>query len=331
MAFRRIFFFGQAAAVVATAVLVFGSPLNAAQWKPSKPIELVVGAAPGGSNDHFARAIQKLLVERKLVDVPVSVINKPGGSGAIAFSALAQHAGDAHYLVVVPFNLLTNHIIGRSTLNQADVSPLAQLISEYTTVMVRNDSPLRTARELAERLKQDPTALSVSIGTGRGNGPHIAFGLAMKTGGVDVSRLKTVVFQSGGESNTAVMGGHVDVVSSSASNAVIMAGKLRALAISAPERQRGALASIPTWREQGIDATFDNWRGIAGPKGLSAEQLAFWDRVFMQLAQSDDWKKELDRYQWSGTHRGAAAFKRHLDDEYRMVRGALTDLGMAKQ
>jgi putative tricarboxylic transport membrane protein len=110
-----------------------------------------------------------------------------------------------------------------------------------------------------------------------------------------------------------------------------MAGKLRALAISAPERQAGALAAIPTWKEQGIDAVFDNWRGVAAPKGLSAEQLAFWDHTFAKLAQTDEWRLERDRREWAGNHRGANAFRTHLDEEYRKVQGTLVDIGVVKK
>ena len=311
--------------------LLFSPTLHASEWKPSKPIEFVVGAAAGGSNDLFARAIAKVMIERKLVDVPVNVVNRAGGSGEIAFAHVAKQVGDPHFLVVVPFNLLTNHIMGRSQLNHQDYTPLALLISEYTTVMVRTESPITNGKDFVARLAQNPQALSVSIGTGIANGPHIALALAMKAGGVDVRRLKTVVFQSGGESNTAVLGGHVDAVSSSAANAVSMAGKLRAVAISSSERQPGALASIPTWREQGIDAYFDNWRGVAAPKGLTAEQTAFWDQLFTRVVQSEEWKKERDRYEWAGAHRRSAAFRTQLDDEYKKVAASLTDLGLVKK
>lgn len=312
-------------------LLLLPPTLHAAEWKPTKPIEFVVGAAAGGSNDLFARSIAKVMVERKFVDVPVNVVNRAGGSGEIAFAHVAKQVGDPHFFVVVPFNLLTNHIMGRSQLSHQDYTPLALLISEYTTVMVRSDSPITNGKDFVARLVQNPQALSISIGTGIANGPHIALALAMKAGGVDVRKLKTVVFQSGGESNTAVLGGHVDAVSSSAANAVSMAGKLRAVAISSLERQPGALASIPTWREQGIDAYFDNWRGVAAPKGLTPEQTAFWDQVFTRLAQSEEWKKECDRYEWVAAHRRAAAFRTQLDDEYRKVAASLTDLGLVKK
>lgn len=321
-----------AAALLLAALLPQAWHAAAQEWKPTRPVELIVGSSAGGGNDAIVRTIQKILQEKKLVDVPVTVVNKPGGGGSIAFAYLNQHAGDGHYICLSPLNLITNHATGLSQFHHREISPLAQIISEYTTVLVRNDSPLRNARDLIERLRQDTQSLTISVGTARGNGPHISLALALKTGGVEVKRLKTVVFQSGGESNTALLGGHIDVVTSSASNAVSAAavGKLRALAISAPERMGGALASVPTWREQGIDMVFDNWRGIIGSRGLAPAQIAYWEGVFARLAQTEEWKKELAKFQWVNNYMGAGASGRHLDAQYAKIRAALAEIGIAK-
>ena len=308
----------------------FAPGAAAADWKPSRNVELVVGSTAGGGNDTLVRVVQKILTERRLVEVPVTVVNKAGGGGSIAFVYLNQHAGDAHYIALAPFNLITNHLTGLSTLHHGDVTAIAQIISEYTTIMVRADSPFRTGVEFLNRLKADPASLSISVGTARGNGPHIALGLAARAAGVDARRLRTVVFQSGGESNLAVMGGHVDAVTSSASNVVSAAGRMRALAVSAPDRLGGALAQIPTWREQGIDVVLDNWRGIVGPKGLAAAQVAYWEGVFARLAETEEWKRELERYQWGSSLKGGRELRAYLDVEYQRLRSPLAELGMVK-
>ena len=314
---------------VATVVV----PAYAQEWKPTRPVELVVGSSPGGGNDHIVRAVQRILQEKKIVDVAVTVVNKPGGGGSIAYVYLNQHAGDGHYIALNPVNIITNHVTGLSPIHHRDITPVAQILSEYTVVLVRNESPVGSIRDLIERLRRDPGALTVSVGTARGNGPHMSLALGLQMGGIDAKKLKTVVFQSGGESNTALLGGHIDVVTSSASNALSSAavGKLRALAISSPQRLGGALGNVPTWREQGIDMVFDNWRGIVAPKGISASQVAFWEKVFAQLAQTPEWKQLLDKQQWGNNYMGSAASRKHLDSQYEVIRAALAEIGLAKQ
>jgi len=318
--------------VVLTAMAVV-LPAYAQVWKPARPVELIVGSTPGGGNDRIVRAVQKILQERKIVEVPVTVVNKAGGAGSIAFAYLNQHAGDAHYIALSPVNLITNHVTRLSQIHHRDITPVAQILSEYTVVLVRNDSSLGSVRDLIERLRRDPGALTVSVGTARGNGPHISLALGLQIGGVDVKRLKTVVFQSGGESNAALLGGHIDVVTSSASNAMSGAavGRLRALAISSPQRMGGMLAGIATWREQGIDMVFDNWRGIVAPRGLTAAQVAFWDKVFAQLAQTPEWKQVLEKQQWGNNYMASAASRKHLDSQYELIRAALVEIGLSKR
>jgi putative tricarboxylic transport membrane protein len=230
-----------------------------AQWKPEKPVEIIIGTSAGGPQDRAGRLIQKILQEQRLVTAPINVLNRPGGGGVIGLTYLGQQPGDAHYMMVNSITLFTNHITGRTQLSYADFTPLAVIGAEYVGVAVLADSPLKTARNLAERLRSDPGSLSVSIGTAFGNATHISHALAMKAAGVDIRKMKTVVFNSGGDAMTALLGGHVDAMASAPSTLRqhVKSGKVRLLAIVAPQRLAGDFAAVPTWKELGIDVTFD--------------------------------------------------------------------------
>src|SRR5688572_22725798 len=154
----------------------------------------------------------------------------------------------------------------------------------------------------------------------------------MKTAGVDAKNLKTVVFNSAGDGMTALLGGHLDAVSSTLSNlrTQLAAGKIRLLAVTAPQRQPGLFAQVPTWREQGVDVVFSNWRGILGPKGMIAEQVAYWENVFARLVKTQEWKKELEGELWDDNYAGSREHKKYLDSQNKELLGILTDLGMAK-
>jgi len=189
------------AAHVAFIVFAVESAFANAQsaWSPQKNVELIAASGAGGGIDRTARAIQRIWQERKLFDAPSTVVNKPGGSGSIGYTYLNGFPGDAHYVAVSTPTLLTNQIQGVSRLGYADFTPLAILSSEYLMLSVKADSPLKTAREAVDRLRKDPAALSIAIGSVIGGSNHIGIATSLKAAGVDVKRLKTVVFKSGTE------------------------------------------------------------------------------------------------------------------------------------
>jgi putative tricarboxylic transport membrane protein len=316
----------------ALAACAMACPAWAQAWKPEKPVEIVIGTSPGGPQDRTGRLLQKILQDQKLVPTPVNVVNKPGGGGAIGLSYLNQHPGDGHYLMVNSITLLTNQITGRTPLSYTDFTPIAVIGAEYVGVAVLADSPIRSGKDLIERLKKDPTSMSVSIGTAFGNATHISYALAMKAAGIDIRKLKTVVFNSGGDAMTALLGGHVDAMASAPSTLLqhIKAGKVRMHAVVAPKRLAGDFAAIPTWRELGVDVTFELWRGLAGPKGMTRAQVQYWDDAFGKMTRTDEWKKQLAQFDMEDVYRNSADTARYWKAEFDEVKGVLTELGLAK-
>lgn len=314
----------------AVALLIAAAPAVAQEWKPERNVEIIVPSGPGGGTDKTGRTVQSLLQNLKLVDKS-TVVNKPGAGGRLGLLYLNQHAGDGHFVSVSTVPLLTNHITGASNVTYTDVTPLAQLFSEYILFAVRADSPVKNGNDLVQRLKQDPQSLSIGV-TAVGGTSHMAAGLVLSKAGGDARRLKIVVFKAGGEVTTALLGGHVDVVPAPVANLLphIKSGKLRALAISSSRRLTGELAQVPTWREQGIDAVFDTWRGMVGPRGMNAGQIAYWDRVFSRMTQADDWKKDLAQNYWGDNYLNSSQARAYLDREYKDFKGILGDLGLLK-
>lgn len=301
-------------------------------WKPTRNVELVAGSAAGGGSDNLARLVQKILHEQKIVDSPLTVINKPASGGVVAWLGLNQNPLDGHHLAISTANLITNHITGRSTLHFSDVTSVAQLFSEAVGIAVRADSPIRNGHELAARLKADAGSVSAAIGTSLGNSGHIALALVTQSAGGDAKRLKAVVFQSVSQGITALIGGHVDVVSTAASNLAPhhIAGRIRIIGLTAPRRYAGALAAVPAWREQGIAVEVDNLRGIIGPKAMSAAQIAYWETALARTVATPEWKSHLEKNQWTENFAGAEASRRILSEQQDEMRAGLAALGMAK-
>ena len=318
--------------MVCAAVLLLCAPVFAQSWKPEKPVDIIIGTTPGGPQDRQGRLIQRIFQERKLFEQTSSVSNRPGGGGAVALAYMANHKGDAHYIQIVAQPLISNHVAGRSKQHFTDFSPIAIFAVEYVTLVVRADSPIKDAREFIAAMRKDPTTYSVAIGTVVGNATHSSYAHAMKAAGVDVKRLRSVAFNSGSEGMTAAMGGHVDAAAGSVSTVLphVRSGKLRVLAIGAPKRWEGELASVPTWKELGIDSAQDLWRGLAGPPGFTAAQTAFWDATIARTVKDPEWIKDVERNLAANVYKNSADTVKHWQAEYADVKALFIEMGLAK-
>jgi len=301
-------------------------------WRPEGPVEIVVPSAPGGGTDHTARVMQKIWQERKLLEVPVNVVNKSGGGGSVALTYLQQFNGNGHYLHSASAVLLTNHIVGRSPVNYTDLTPIALLQSEYVVLAVKSDSPIKTAKDMVARLKADPAALSFAVGTSLGGANHSAAAVIARAAGADPKKIKAVVFKSSSESATAALGGHVDVMSASASLVLphLRAGTMRVLGVTAPRRLTGELSSVPTLREQGLNADVNNFRLLTGPAGMTPAQIAYWEQSLLRFTESEEWKKELETNFWRSEYMRSAEMRKYLEQDNAQARSFLAELGLAK-
>lgn len=301
-------------------------------WSPSRNVEIIVGSAPGGSNDKTARAVEKAIVDAKLIPTSLSVVNKPGGGSSIAFTYVSQKAGDPHTLMVGTTALLANHIVGRSKLNHKDFTPIASLFNDYVVFAVNANSPIKTGKELAAKLKENPQSISIGFATALGSHNHIAAGMLAKSIGISPRDLKVVAFKGSSEAITQLLGGHIDMVTTAAGNVSghVAAGRLRVVGVSANQRFGGALADIPTWKEQGVNLVYGGWRAIVAPKGLSPEQVAYWEGVLRKATEAPEWKTNLEKNFWANDFVTSAQFGKDIDKDYNDMKAVLVDLGLAK-
>ncbi len=321
--------------MTAMAVALLTAPLatitHAQSWKPDKAVELLVGSGAGGSGDTMGRHIQRIMQEQKLVPVPVNVLNKVGGNQTLVRAYLNQHAGDAHYFDLGNPTLTVNHVLGISTQHYTHFTPIALLLNEYAVFTVKADSPVKNVRDLLEILRKNPESWSVGV-SNLGGTNHLTYALLAKAAGVDPKKLKIVVFKTNTEGMTAVVGGHLNMVSSAVSSAMtqVRSGNARIIALGSPQRMGGVMAGVPTLREQGLDIVVSNWRGIVGAKGLSAAQVAYWEEVFAKVTAADDWKKSLDMQYWDGNFLRSREFTQYLEKDHSQTKAVMSDLGLAK-
>lgn len=304
----------------------------AQDWKPTRNIEIVVSSGAGGAADREARELQKHM--QMLPGMPaITVNNRPGGGGSIAWSSLNQHQGDAHWIATMNVALLSNHILGVTQLHYRDLTPLAMLMREYVVVWTHLESPIKSAKDLIARLKSNPSSMSFGLSPALGNQNHIVLGMLAKAAGIDPKLLKIVVYSSGGNGITAALGGHVDAWVGSLGGAIplVQSGKVNVMGVSAGNRQPGKAAALPTFREQGVDAVYAGYRGVVGPGGLSAAQRAYWDATFAKIVNSPEWKNTALEHAWEPDYKNSDAARKHLDVEYQTLRKILVELGVTKQ
>lgn len=318
---------------IAVAFAVASAIAFAQGWAPQKNVEIVAGSAPGGSNDKTARAMERILAANKLVPTTLTVVNKPGGGGSIAYTYVSQRAGDAHYLAIGSSNLLSNNIVGSSTLSHHDFTPIAQLYNDYAVFAVRTESPMKSGKELAERLRKEPGKVVVGFANTFGGSRHIAAGLVVKAVGSNVRDLKPVVFKGSAEAITALLGGHIEVVVVGAVNSIahVASGRMRVIGVAAPQRfASGALANAPTWREQDVDVVYGNWRAIYGPKGLTPAQLRYWEEALRRMSDTPEWKADLEKNYWSPEFIVGDKLRGEIEREQAYLKTVLAELGLAK-
>ncbi|AEF42915.1 tripartite tricarboxylate transporter substrate binding protein [Hoyosella subflava] len=300
-------------------------------WSPSQPIEMVAPAATGGGWDTLARTSTRLLDEAGLADKQFRVINKPGAGGAIGWAYMAAHSGDPHKLFVTSPPMLLVPMTGQAQNEYTEYTPIARLATDYMVYVVPGDSPITSFDEAAEQLRSRPQSFAVAGGSSPGSMDHVAVAGASLAVGADPTELNYVAFNGGGEAMTALLGGHVDmgVTGGGEATGLIDSGKIRALAVSAPERVE-SMPDVPTLTELGYDFTFDIWRGVMAPGDLTAAQVEYYENLFSQLVELESWKVESARLGWVDSYLGSADFAQFLDETNDEFAEILDEVGLAR-
>jgi putative tricarboxylic transport membrane protein len=265
--------------------------LALAQFKPSKPCELVVHGGPGSGNDLFARALVAMIEQEKLAPVRMQVSNRPGGGSTTASAYLASKRGDTHTLGIFTNVWMTDPLVQEAAKVSIhkDLTPIARMVIEPALVAVRADAPYRTMKDFVEAAKAKSAQLKQSGGsiTSRDN---LVRQMIMKETGANWSYIS---FPSGSERLAALLGGHVDLMVLDPSEAVeqVRSGKLRLLAQIA-DRRLQAFGNVPTLTEAGFKvAKTPQIRGVVGPPEMPANAVAYYENLLEKVVKSASWQR----------------------------------------
>jgi putative tricarboxylic transport membrane protein len=296
---------------------------------PSKPIELVVHTGPGGGTDLVARVVADILVREKLVSQPVTVANRTGGGGAIAYTYIKSKRGDPHTIMTVAsMAMLTQTVRPELKLGLENYTPIAFLAQDPQAVLVSADSPYKTLKDLIEAGRREPNALVASITSPGGTGRLLVWLLERETG----ARFKTVSFKSGADALMQVMGGHTHFSTENISEgySAVSGKKLRVLAVTSRTRLP-IVPDAPTLIELGYKIHVGTERGFAMPADVPKEAAAHMERLLRRVYDSAAWKEQAERNMYENIWMGSADYTKHLAERRVLVQDFLQAVGLAQK
>ena len=316
------------AVIVAAALLLTGcqssTPAADTEPYPTGPVTMTAGANPGSGFDVTIRAVVEALQKERLVDVPLPVENKPGGSGADFLATMVeQYRGAADHVSVTSLSMMMNELRGTSKYGYDDVTMIARLMTEYFVVVAAPQSPYRNLGDVMAAIESSPERVAV----GAAHDDEAPFDRLVSAAGGDPTRIAYVTQEGGGDQLAALAKGEIGVAIGGVSEfiAPAKAGDLRMLGVLSEERLPGLDA--PTAREQGLDVTLANWRGLYGPPDMPQVAVSFWQKALGEMVESPTWKQIAERSQFTTTFMIGDEFQSFLTTTQADVKTALEDAG----
>jgi putative tricarboxylic transport membrane protein len=258
--------------------------------------ECIAPAKPGGGFDLTCKLVQSALQEGKFIADPMRVTYMPGGIGAVAYNTvIAQKPDAANAIVAFSGGSLLNLAQGKfGRYTENDVRWLAAIGTDYGAVVVAENSPFKSLKDVMTAIKADPTKVVLGAGGTVGSQDWMKAALTARAAGVNPKTMRYVAFEGGGEALTALQGGHIHVFTGDAAEAgqQIKAGaKVRILAVMNDKRLSGDMAGVPTAAEQGYDVEWPIVRGFyLGPK-VSDADYKLWADTFTRLMATPAYDK----------------------------------------
>lgn len=314
--------------------LVLAGAAFAAVAGPLDKTECIAPAKPGGGFDLTCKLAQQALLEGKFISDPMRVTYMPGGIGAVAYNAIiAQRPDENNTIVAFSGGSLLNIAQGKfGRYNENDVRWLSAVGADFGAVIVAENSPYKSLKDVIAAVKADPTKVVFGAGGTVGSQDWMKAALVAKAAGLDPKAMRFVAFEGGGEAITALQGGHVQVYSGDASEAAQQqkaGSKIRVLAVMADKRLSGDMSSIPTAKEQGVDVEWPIIRGFyLGPK-VSDADYKVWSDTFKKMMATpafDKIRAERGLFPFDLTGPEADAYMKKRVAEYRKL---VHDFGLA--
>jgi putative tricarboxylic transport membrane protein len=310
-------------------LLACGSFAALAQGYPAKPIEVTVHTSAGSGGDIVSRAVAEIVRREKLLPQPMQVVNRVGGSGALAFNYFKTKRGDPYQLLSVTGTILAMAYRPDMNIGLESYTPVALMAVDPQTIMVPVDSPFKSAKELMETARKAPETLVAATTSVSGTGRLLVYLLEQAVPG---AKFRFVNFKGGSEAVTSTAGGHTAFTTENLSEGIgfVEGKKLRVLAISSEKRLPHA-PDIPTLQELGFPITAGTIRGFTFTAGVPQEAVKTMETALEQAHKSAAWREIAKRNLYEDTFMGSAEFTKYLAVRYKEYSAFYDAIGLAKQ
>jgi putative tricarboxylic transport membrane protein len=293
-------------------------------------LKIMAPAAPGGGWDGTARSMQQVLTASGIAK-SVQVNNVNGAGGTIGLAQFVNGAkGDGSQLMVNGFVMVGAILLNKSPVNLSQITPIARITAEAEVIVVPTDSPIKNAKDLADRVKADPAKVTWAGGSA-GGVDHIMAALFAGAVGADATKVNYIPFSGGGEALAAMLGGRVTAGISGYGEfeGQIKAGKLRVIGVSSGSRLPNA-PDAPTLKEGGVNLEVLNWRSVMAPAGITPEQRKVLSDAIEKMVKTKEWAEVLKARGWDDAYLGSDAFAAFIKTDTAHVKDVLTSVGLVK-
>jgi tripartite-type tricarboxylate transporter receptor subunit TctC len=310
---------------VMTSVLALGFSAFAAEF-PDKPINLVIQYPAGGSTDLTARALAN--GARKYLGQPVICENKAGGGGTVGVALVVAKPADGYTIGIVTSSPTMAFHMGKLNFHPLnDMTPIMRWGNYLFGVVVRSDSQFKTMREVMQYIKQNPEKLSYGS-PGVGTPPHLAMEELSMVAGVKFTHIPA---KGIAENNTALLGGHIDLVSDSSGwGPLVDAGKFRLIAIWS-EKRCERYPQVPTMKEIGLDVVARSHLGVIGPKGMPKPIVAKLADAFKKAMDDPEYKAIMKKFDMNDYYLNTDDYAKYMKSDFDNIEKLIKKLGLDKK
>jgi len=287
-------------ALISTALALGAASVSPAfaAWEPTKPVEFIIPAGPGGGADQMARMIQGIVTKNNLMKQSIIPVNKGAGAGAEGFLAIKEAKGDPNKIIITLSNLFTTPLATGVPFNWKEITPVAMMALDQFVLWTNADKPYKNAKEYIDAAKAAGPGKFRMAGTGsKQEDQIITVALEKATG----TKFTYIPYAGGGAVATQLVGNHVDSTVNNPIEAVAQwrAGKLVAQCVFDTQRMPYkekvtptlSWNDIPTCKEVGVNTDYLMLRGIFMPPGVTQAQVDFYIDLFKKVRETADWKK----------------------------------------
>ena len=293
---------------------------------PTKPINLVIQYPAGGSTDLTGRALA--IGAKKYLGQPVVCENKAGGGGTVGVALVVAKPADGYTIGIITSSPTMAFHMGKLNFHPLnDLTPILRWGNYLFGIVVRADSQFKTMKELMQYIKQNPEKLSYGS-PGVGTPPHLAMEELSLVANVKFTHIPA---KGIAENNTALLGGHIDLVSDSSGWAPLVdAGKFRLLAIWS-EKRCERYPQVPTIREIGYDVVSRSHLGVIGPKGMPKPIVAKLADSFTKALDDPEFKSVMKKFDMPTFYANTVDYEKYLRSDFENIEKLVKKLGLDKK